>query len=72
MPLSLGPLVVTIEGHRTGCGCGSDEGIVSVTGAAEVGRDTLNSRGVDYPISSLKVTTKLHETRVSVTSTTSN
>ena len=55
-----------------GCGCGSNEGIISITGATEVGRDAMNSGGVGYPISSLKVAPKLHETRVSITSTASD
>ena len=42
--------------------------VVLVTEAAKVGARTRNSRGVGYPVSSLKVAPKLLETRVSVTS----
>ena len=43
-----------------------------MTRAAEAGRDALNSGGVGCPVSSLKVAPKLHETRVSITSTASD
>ena len=46
----------------------TDDGIVSivpVTRAAVVGTETQNTRGVGYPISSLKVAPRLLETRVS-------
>ena len=56
-------------------GGGSDEAtedgrvsVVLVTRATEVGARTQNSRGVGYPMSSLKVAPKLLETGVSVTS----
>ena len=59
---------VTIRG-------GSDEAtedervlVISMTGATEVGARTRYSRGVGCPVSSLKVTPKLLETGVSVTS----
>jgi hypothetical protein len=60
-------VVVTIE---DGSDEATEDGIISVvpvTGAAVVGARTQNSRGVGYPVSSLKVAPKLRETRVSVT-----
>jgi hypothetical protein len=53
----------------------TEDGIVSivpVTRAAVVGAKARNSRGVGYPISSLKVAPKLRETGVFVTSTESD
>jgi hypothetical protein len=50
----------------------TDDGIISivpVTGAAVVGARALNSGGVGYSVSSLKVAPRLLETGVSVTST---
>ena len=50
----------------------TDDGIVlvvSVIGAAMVGIGTHNSSGVGYPVSSLKVASRLLETGVLVTST---
>ena len=43
--------------------------VVPVTRATMVGTGTHNSGGVDCPVSSLKVTSRLLDTRVSVTST---
>ena len=46
--------------------------VVLVTEAAKVGARTRNSRGVVYPMSSLKIAPKLLETGVSITSTDSD
>ena len=43
--------------------------VVLVTGAAVVGTGTRNTRGVGYPVSSLKVALRLLETGVSITNT---
>ena len=55
---------------ETGSDDATDDGIISVvlvTGAAMVGTGTQNTRGVGYPVSSLKVALRLLETRVSIT-----
>ena len=61
------------SGGMTICGGSNDAiddkivSVVPVTGAAEVGTGTQNTRGVGYPFSSLKVALRLLETRVSFT-----
>ena len=55
---------------RGGSDEATEDGIVSVvpmTGAAVVGARALNSGGVGYPVSSLKVAPRLLEIGVSVT-----
>ena len=60
---------VTVRG---GSDEATEDGIISVVpvmGAAVVGARALNSGGVGYPMSSLKVAPRLLETGVSITST---
>jgi hypothetical protein len=65
-------VVVTIGGGSIES---TDDRIISVvpmTRAVVVEVRTRNSRGVGYPVSSLKVAAKLRETGVSITNTDSN
>jgi hypothetical protein len=65
-------VVVTIGGGSVES---TDDRIISVvpmTRAIVVEVRTRNSRGVGYPVSSLKVAPKLRETGVSITNTDSN
>jgi hypothetical protein len=65
-------VVVTIRGGSIEAIDNRIVSVVPMTRAAMVEARTQKSRGVGYPVSSLKVAPKLRETRVSITNTNSD